>query len=236
MQKSKKMLLIILAIILVIYIVFKGFLFFVYDLTKVQENTNVYNFIKSFNPEERITVKKTDLGKDYFTYDCLKIKDEFELYEENINSNFKVYILKDTNDKVVFNKIPSNETLNLILDMSKDNVLAYDLTKEFENNKINTTYKAYEYLISNANDDINIFSSINKIRKIQTINFIANSTFGNLTKLTLIDGDYDGYIWETYGVKEIFINDGEYSYTITIFSLDYSDEQIAHLISTIEFE
>ena len=58
MQKSKKMLLIILAIILVIYIVFKGFLFFVYDLTKVQENTNAYNFIKSFNPEKRITIKK----------------------------------------------------------------------------------------------------------------------------------------------------------------------------------
>ena len=187
-------------------------------------------------PKKELQSKKTSLGKDYFTYDGLKIKNEFNLYEENINSNFKVYILKDTNDKVVFNKIPSNEILNLILDISKDNLLSYDLTKEFKNNKINNTYKAYEYLISNAKDDINIFSSINKIRKTQTINFIANSSFANLEKLTLIDGDYDGYILETYGVKEIFINHGEYSYTITIFSLDYSDEQIANLISTIEFE
>lgn len=235
-MKNKKMFLLIIIFVLLILVYFgiKAFFLYAYNTSKLTGD-NYYSIEKlkeAFDNKEVITIEHNDiLEEDYFQFEDLKIRNDFELY----NEHNKLYKFKNNDILVGFNKNSSDYLVSTVKENSKNIGLFYNLTHDLEKNNINTNYKLYEYLLENVNQELNIFTSIHNLRKSQAINLSSLIIFNSVDEVVLINGDYDGYILKNNNSTSIFIEYDNNYYSI-IFYGHYSDDDLYKLISTIEFD
>ena len=226
MKKGKKIAIIVVIFLAVIYFVVKGVL--LWSVPKPQSLE--IETKEAFDKKDTITIKKSiSKENDYFSFENLKIRNDFEVFDKE----HKVYKIKNTDIRVVFSKKTIDDYVTWVKENSKNMGMYYDLTKDLEKNNIDTDYKLYEYLFKNFDPKLNLFSSINAFRKDHAIKLALSFYFD---KFTVITGDYDGYICLMNASKAVFINHNNYSYFIHIFSKEYSDEKLYDLLSTIVFE
>lgn len=231
MKKGKKIAIVVLIVLAIIYFGVKGFL--LWSLPSSQSFLNKSETIEAFNKKDAITIKKTiSSEEDYFYYEGLKIRNDFEIFDKEHN----VYKIKNTDIRVVFDKHPIDDLVTYVKEEVKNMGMYYDLTKDLEKNNINTDYKLYEYLYESLNPRLNLFSSINKFRKAHAVDLAAMLVTVGFNKFTLINGDYDGYILQMNGAKEAIINHNNYKYCIRIYGSEYTNESLYNLLSTIIFE
>ena len=227
-KKLKIILLIILGVLVVGYFGAKAFLL----LNIPEEDEFIKNVELAFKNKETITIKESqEEVKDYLVFKEMKISNNFDL----VNEKDSIYKIKNTDIVVAFNKEAIDSLVTYIEKESKNNGLHYDLTKDLEKNNVDTNFKLYEYFLSNRNPKLNIFSSFNSLRKVHSIFGSFSLVFRNIDKVTLIDGDYDGYILESGEVTTAFIINDNYLYEITINS-EYPNSDLINLISTIKFD
>ena len=227
-KKLKIILLIILGVLVVGYFGAKAFLL----LNIPEEDEFIKNVELAFKNKETITIKESqEEVKDYLVFKEMKISNNFDL----VNEKDSIYKIKNTDIVVAFNKEAIDSLVTYIEKESKNNGLHYDLTRDLEKNNVDTNFKLYEYFLSNRNPKLNIFSSFNSLRKVHSILGNFSLVFRNIDKVTLIDGDYDGYILESGEVTTAFIINDNYLYEITINS-EYPNSDLINLISTIKFD
>ena len=227
-KKLKIILLIILGMLIVGYFGAKAFLLF----NIPEEDEFIKNVELAFKNKETIIIKESqEEVKDYLVFKEMKISNNFDL----VNEKDSIYKIKNTDIVVAFNKEAIDSLVTYIEKESKNNGLHYDLTKDLEKNNVDTNFKLYEYFLSNRNPKLNVFSSFNSLRKVHTILGNFSLVFRNIDKVTLIDGDYDGYILESGEVTTAFIINDNYLYEITINS-EYPNSDLINLISTIKFD
>ncbi len=230
MKKGKKIAIIILILIAIIYFGVKAFLLWSIRNQMSPESTEVK---EAFAKKDTIIIKSANHNEeDYFSYDGLKIRNDFEIFDKEHN----VYKIKNTDIRVEFDKHPTDYLVTYVKEEVKNMKMHYDLTKDLEKNNVNTDYKLYEYLLENLEPKLNIFSSINKFRKVHAVNLALTLVMNSSNKLTLIDGDYEGYISQINELKRVVIYHNDYSYYINIYSSEYTDEKLYDLLSTITFE
>ncbi len=215
----------------IVYFGVKGFL--LWSLPNSQSFLNKNETIEAFDKKDTITIKRAiPIEENYFYYDDFKIRNDFEIFDEE----HKVYKVKNTDIRVVFDKHAIDDLVTYVKEEVKNMGMYYDLTKDLEKNNINTDYKLYEYLFENLNSKLNLFSSINKFRKAHAVDLAAMLVTVGFNKFTLIKGDYEGYILQMNGAKEAILNHNNYKYHIRIYSNEYTDESLYNLLSTIVFE
>lgn len=233
MKKGIKIVIIVVLVVLIAcYIDVKGFCLYVYNNSKFTKDNNdfIWEIKNAFDNRNYITIKKNQNEEnDYFYYEGLKIRNDFE-------KSKNIYKLKGTDIAVTFDKYSTLYLVSLVKEDSKKMGLHYDLTKDLEKNNINTNLKLYEYLFNNMNQKVNFFTSVNNIRKAISVNMALLEVSSSFNKMSVINGDYDGYILENNKSKIVVINHNDISYFITIYSNDYSDESLYNLLSTIIFE
>ena len=226
MKKRKKIAIIILIFLAVVYFGVKGVL--LWSVLKPQSFE--IEMKEAFDKRDTIIIKRSISNEDnYFSFENLKIRNDFEPFYEN-----NVYKIKNTDIRVVFSKEAIDSSVIWVKENSKNMGMYYDLTKDLEKNNIDTNYKLLEYYFKNFNPKLNLFSSINAFRKDHAIK-LSGVSF-QFDKFTVITGDYDGYIYQTNASKAVFINHNNYTYFIHILSKEYSDEKLYDLLSTIVFE
>ena len=233
---KKKVIVILLAVLVVVYIGVKGLCFYTYNSGKEFQDYT-WEFKKAFDNRETTTIKSKIINNDeeYFYYEGLKIRNDFQELEQSEMGTDSV-LFKGNDMSIIISKSLSNEQVTWLKKESKQIGLYYDLSKDLEKNNVNTDLDLYDYIFSNINSKLNLFSSINKIRKTQTINQVAVIMSSNINKFTIISGDYDGYILTRNNMQSIVINHDNDSYSIIISSNSYSQNQLYDLISTIVFE
>ncbi len=230
MKKSVKIILIIFIVLFLIYLGIKIFL--VVSFPKENEYPYIENVKKAFNNKETITIKKTNEQiMDYVEFRGLKIRNDFEVADENEHA----YKLKDTSIPVFFNINELNSMVTFVEKETSNVGFWYNLKKDFDKNNVDNNFKLYEYLINNYTFKTSIFKSINSIRRDYALILSLNITFPSYNKVTVINGDYKGYILETEGIKIVRIEHGNYEYMIAT-SNEYPDSKLYDVISTIEFE
>ena len=86
------------------------------------------------------------------------------------------------------------------------------------------------------NKKLNIFSSINNLKKAQSINLLSEIMSSNYQKITILDGDLDGFIFETKNTINVYIIHQNDCYKMEIFNNNKELTNFTDIISTISFD
>lgn len=247
-----KVALIIAACIIVIignYFFYKAANLYFYDLNK-EEAKNQKEFIENFNIKDTININVVEQNEeDYLAYDGIKVKNYFKDFrelksaEEGEKEEFLKYGLYDENDEI--KAILWMGVGDTYVDLLKSDFNAFkteatifrsmDKSKFLKANDINGDIELLEFLDKKENFKSNVFTSAEKIMEKYALAYFAYKGFPTLESVTLIKGDYTGYILNTdMGIKECSILKNGKRYFLTFINTGYfNDELIKEILNTV---
>ncbi len=246
----KKLILIIsiIIILLVIYFGYKGFNLYYYNTNSINIK-DFETYVKQFNISNTITLKHKDIqDNDYFQYQNIKIRNDFKDFKQLESSTSTdtfspQLVLKDENNNTsrAF-WMGTTDTYVYLLETDKTLFGAEDrritntnLTKILKKNNINNDIELFNYLSSQKNIKNNIFTSVKKMKENYTIWFMISVIMPTMNNITLINGDYEGYIFNVKdSIKEVSILKNNKRYTfVFIDNTTLTDEYLTDILSTI---
>lgn len=243
---KKKVIFISLFILLICcYFGYKGFNLYYYDINNMTDEYEDY--IKGLTIKDTITLKQQPLD-NYIEFNGIKVKNEFEDFEklgapQSTEDSVK-YVLYDKKRKVVASFwISTADTYVNILKSDKTlfgtgdkRVTNDNLTDLLEKNKINNDIELFKYLEKQKNTKNNIFTSVRKMKENYTLHFMVAVMLPSMDNISLIDGDYNGYIFNLKNnMKEVNILKNGKRYVFMFMNTDYfTDEYIEEILNSIE--
>ena len=248
-MKKKKIITIITILVLVVavYFVYKGVNLYLYNSITTENYEEILNDLKI---ENKNTITKVTLSnEDYLTFDNIKIKNDFKnftkLEEPATTENFVKYALYDENNETIAAFFMGKESFTYE-EAFKNDIYIYaedheQLTKInrpdiLKRNNINDDIDLINYIIKNKNNKNTIFTSVKQMQENYVTKFFSTIVFPK-GSITLIEGDYNGFIFNTDNIKECHIIDNGQKYIFTFIKIDYfSDEKIYELLNTIEID
>jgi len=259
-MKKKYIILIVVILLLLLIVGFLGYKIYYanyYDLSHI-ENFEKYkeNFVIN---DEIFTLTTTNLQeKEYFKYKNMKMKNIFEEYESKFDSDeFEFphdydsiwYVLKDKDlDKQIAavglaigpTILDGYKVENYVFGDSRVEKTE-NMSKVFDKYNITNDIELLKYIEKTKNDKNSIFESVEDMKNFYSIHLLNVIAYSNVKDITLIDGDYEGYIikYNMGGVTMVecnIIKDGK-RYGITFNnSTYYTDEKIRELLNTLVIE
>ena len=155
-----------------------------------------------------------------------------------------MYALKE-NDKVVAS-FWFGATTDSLVDILKSDFELYGWTQEhlslskeerirfFEKYNIENDVDLIKFLSAYEYKENNLFTRTNKMKENYFVKFITSFLMSLGESVTLIDGDYEGYILNMYENKEAYIIKNNKKYVFTFLKTDYfTDEYIKELLNTL---
>lgn len=240
---------VILLVIIVLYIVFKFFMLHVYNPETLTDKEGYKNFMEHFTITDTMTINHKNIksNEEYLTFKNIKIRNDFKDYEiiEELSDEDSIkYGLYDKKHELVasFWITKTKTYANMLQDkidifglyngLDKNSNVFRNIIKK---NNITTDVELIKYLQEHKNDKTHIFSLIGKMRENYYSQAIMIVLFPLLDRITLINGDYNGYILHTEsGHKEVSIEKGNDKYVFLFLQYDqYTDEYVNDLISTL---
>ena len=195
---KKKIIIIVLILLLVGgYFGIKGFALSYYDV-------GVYNSFKDdLTIKDTMTIKKSNLTDgEYLTFKNIKVKNEFKnfkLLEQD--SDLIRYGLRDDKNNLIATFFMG--TLNSIVDGLRNEESLIDESKKTSNkdlveildkNNINNDVDLFSFLSEHKNVKNNIFTPLKEMKENYAIEYMASVVWQPNRKITIIDGDYQGYL------------------------------------------
>ena len=187
---------------------YKVVAFFYYNVNAI--TTHDYEtFVNQFSIKDKLIInKKTIPSSDYLEYQEIKIKNDFQNFRLLANStgDSQKYVLDRNNNetKVSFwlgkadTYVYLLKTDKTLLGMQDNRITNTNLTRILEKNNISTDIELINYLSKEKNVKSNIFTTIKKMKENYAIRFMVSVIFPQMDNITLIDGDYKGYIFNIY--------------------------------------
>jgi len=231
---------IIVGVIVVILIIVLGIVIGCRLFTVIKYKTDFTNeeyqdIVSRLQIKDTINVKSSLLNDDkYISYNGLKIRNDFKDYEllrnddqsmvyENKNSN-NILIISGLTDSIV-EKIKNDDFLELN---------EKDLLNILEKNYIENDYDLIKYISNQKNKNNNFFTNINDMKENYFMYFITYLHMSVGENVTLIEGDYEGYILNMYDIKAIHLIKDNKTYTFTLSNV--SDSYVEELLNTLVIE
>ncbi len=248
MKKKKNVVLVVVGILLLVclYFGYKGFNLFYYNVDRI--TTQDYDdFISQFTIKDTMTINHKNVeSNDYLEYQNIKIRNDFEDFEkleQTTGETSLKLILKDENEKTKssFWMSVADTYVNLLkLDKSlfgteDKRITNTDLANILEKNKINNDIELFKYLEKQKDIKNNIFTSAKEMKENYTIQFMVSVIMPQMDSITLINGDYQGYIFNLKNnMKEVSILKNGKRYVFMFLNTTYfTDEKINDLLNTI---
>ncbi len=249
-MKKKNILVSIFIILLLVYFSYKGFYLHYY---KVHYNSTqeLENSVKQIAIKDTMTIQPSLVeSNEYFEYQNIKIRNDFKEYtqfEQNVENSSPKLILKDQNNHTIksfwmgiadtyVDMLKADKTLFVEEEKKISNV---DFNIVLKKNNINNDIDLFHYLSNPKNIHNTLFTSVKKMKENYTIQFMVSVILPTMNNITLINGEYDGYIFNiNNGMKEVnFINNNNKRYVFTfIDEVDITDEYLRDILSTIVIE
>ena len=246
---------IILVLIILCFFSYKIYFFYKYNPNKLLESS-YEELIKKLDYKDTINIKKSDLKDDeeYISFENIKIRNDFENYKEFLTDvsdmeGYKSYKLAlYDNDKVVSsfwiskyktytNIIRNSESIDLynISDSDKKDDF---YKKVIIDNDINTDLELIDFLKNDKVKNVNLFSKPYDIKLLYSKALFYTVALPSIDYLTLIEGDYSGYIINTDLIKEVNIEYKGEDYIFTFIENDnvFTTEYINDLLNTLIIE
>ena len=226
MNKSLKIILIVVVSLLIVYFAIKGILLYAYNNTIVENDAYLMDLKESFDNNEQMNVITTNLESDeYYTFDDINF----------INLNMEV---ETTSNEVNF--LSNGETI-ISVNVSDSNLVDqvkdedhYFLNNLLEDENITTDYELLKFIVNNYNKDVNILSSIKTLREAIEINIETKIIMNSSTNIMDITGSLDGYVLVMNdGVIMASLTNNDKYYNITFY--DYNLTEVNEFLNTIYF-
>ena len=244
-MKKKTIILGLFIILLLVFISYK-----VIMLNKYKTEERKINLDSIFN--ETITVKsETERSDDRISIENMSFDNYFNGY---VDSETPYKMKYDENNEVVsfYSANSMTQYINLLnpnsfeigLNNVKDKsfLTEKDTRKYLDSHNIKNDVDLLKYIKDNYYLKNNIFMCTNTMKNNYLINSFVSDTLVEYNKITLINGDIEGYIIDAMnaygnGVKGIFILKDDKQYVITLGGSEITnDEFVTKLLSSIKFE
>ena len=239
----------ILLIVVFVFCLYKSVILFIY---KYDESERYNNIINGLTQADKMTIYKKTLNEDeYLVLDNIKIRNdfsEFKLVTKNDKNDYIQYILKNESGKVRSAIYIGKYYSYVDLFGSKDVVMFADNNiGQFNSadrkyfllrNDINNDIEFLEYVSKNGYQKSNILTSDRKIKENYALNMFVDVVFPENKDITIIDGDYTGYIFNSKdNIRKVNILKDDMVYYFTFIGDNYtSDEYLIDVLSTIEIK
>lgn len=238
-MKKSKFIIILVCFFILLYVVFKGILFYHSDLFM---NNNIYDKqypyakvlnINKGNTDDNIKIKNIGISINNFIKDY-KVTDKQDNYIRYDNDKSSVILIK-TKDNI--SQINSTEIDSIFSElyyypMYISETLRNHFLKE---HNIKTDVDLIKYIRKRKREKSTIFTSIIKIKENYFYDFIETSIYNNIDNITYIEGDYLGYIIDYTDYKEVNILKDSYIYKLVFMNKEeFNNNKINEIISSIE--
>lgn len=232
MKKGITVIIVILAIILG-YLGYKVFNLYYYD----------YPSLSSIKIDKTIKIKTTPLKEnEYLSFlDAMKIKNDFQNFKKSDVSNNidETYILTENNlTKAVFKWGVSNSYVDML--KSDNSILTDDnrinnknVIKLLEKNNITNDIELFKFLQNQKKEKNNLFTTVKTMQDRYIIYYLTDVMLPDLKSISLIDGDYQGYILNSTNIKQVSILKNGRLYYFTFMQDYFTDSYIESLLNTI---
>ena len=237
-------------IILMSFIIYKAIILKRYYVPRLNNN-DYYRIVESLNNQnEFVLYKKTISDDDYLSFNNIKIRNDFKDFElETIDDLYSIqkYIRYNDNKIESFFWISNAETY---IDYYKSDAIFFvdkegvDLLSTFNKsdrgylllrNDINNDIDLFNYIKNNYYINSSILTSRRQILENSSINAFINIFNTPFSSITIINGDYLGYIFNyDNGIKEVNILRNNKRYIFTFGGTIANDNYIKDLMSTLE--
>lgn len=255
MKRKKKVFIIIgLLLVICVYFGYKGFNLFYYNINNLTTE-NYDSIVNSLTIKDTITINTKKLeSDDYLTFRNIKVKNEFsnfKLLENQFSDNNIKYALYDENNnlKASFWMGITDSYVNLfktdaILFGTEDKrINNTNLTNFLDKNNIKNDIDLFKYLEKNKNVKNNIFTSVKEMKENYLLQFMVSVAIPRIENITLIDGDYQGYIFNMKSENDnissirearILFNDKVYTFLFLNKNNEYfNNDYIQDILNTI---
>lgn len=246
----------IIGIVIVVIVIFIGGFFGTkifylnkYNISRVT-NEEYQEHKEKLQIKDSITIKTQKLQEnDYISFNDIKIKNDFEKFEilDSSTDEHRMYALKE-NDKVVAS-FWFGATTDSLVDILKSDFELYGWTPEhlsiskeerikfFEKYNIENDADLIKFLSTYEYKENNLFTRTNKMKENYFVKFITSFLMSLGESVTLIDGDYEGYILNMPEIREAYIIKNNQKYVFTFLKTDYfTDGYIKELLNTVLIE
>lgn len=223
-------------IIVLVFFIYKGFYLCCFYLNKEESFDRLY-FKNSI-------VLDNEKDNDYLEFKNIKIRNDFDKFilskkEDNyitynlINKFNKVQAsLQIISDKTYIDKFIENDYHDIRYN-------SVDREKIIKNNHITNDIEFIKYLRKVTNKKNNILTGVNDIKERYSLKYFINKEIPKFDYLTLIKGDYTGYIFDNFNYsndqyREAVILKNNRRYIFRFHGCCYFDESyVEELLSTV---
>jgi len=267
-KKVKKKNQIILLTVIIIglfacFFCYKGIAAYIYTVEPLEEQQYKL-FIDGLNNQDKIIIKYEPVyDNNYFVYDDMKIRNDFSLYKNVEDTNeynlVKYHLYDDDNNfkagfwygktntyinmftsssMLLFGDVDNEEITNNLLD-TNNKFTSFDRNEFLEKNNIKNDIDFLNFIKDNHYLKNNIFMSINEMKQNCTYNTFVQVMMMSMNKFTIIEGKYDGYMFNidhSKNIKEVNILENDKRYVFTFIGEEYTDEYINELLNTLVIE
>ena len=250
-NKLKTIIIIIASLIILfimIFIIYKSVLLMKYNVEPI---SNYEEFVINLDFKNTIKVyKKTIDNNDYLIESDIKFRNDFRKYTKIKEKNIIKYNLY--NDNTVESAFWISQSTQYIDVFTSDSMALYSIDDDSNNSDFTDADRKYFLLRNDINNDLdfleyirdnyyiknNLFMSKRSIKENYAVNLFVSVALPSIDNITLITGDYEGYIFNlTNGAREVHILRNNKSYIFSFIGNDItSDEYIQDLLSTLEIK
>ena len=247
-MKKKSIVLIGITILLLVigFIAYKFFNMYYYNINNLTD----YNImIKGLDFKNTIIVdsKEIEENEEYLSFENILVRNdfkEFTILEKQ--EDFIKYVLRDENDEVKaaffigedysYKKLFENSVS--VFGYEEKNINTNGLKEYLEKNNIQDDIDLFKFIKKDSKVKNNVFTSTKTMKDRYSLHTLFYISFPSVKNITLIEGDYNGYILNiNEDIKEVSIVNGDKRYIMTFVKKDYFDyNYIKELLNTVKIK
>ena len=242
-NKYKLIIVVIIASIIGLYFGYKAFILTEYN-TDVLFTDSYNEFLKGLDNKNEMEVNKVSYEEEeYIELENFKFINKFDDFEkdETTEDFFKYFLYEDDEFIASFWVGEEDSYISYFVadyefyGIENPNIEDVNLKEFFKKHKINNDFDLFNYLSKNKDYKNNIFTSTKNIKENYTLNLLSSTIFPSIESLTLVNGEYNGYIFNINDkVKEVNIIEDNKRYIFTFIGADYFDkEDINEILNSI---
>lgn len=253
-EKKIKRKTIIKTIILIFITIMMSFLIYKTIYIKLYSNDDydknyIDDFKAGYSNQKEITIYKKTIDKnEYLTFNDIKIRNDFDGFiQEKFSQDSGTYFYLISENKKKEGMLIAKEDTYINLFTSEDITYFDDLlNKKFKSadrkyfllrNDINNDIDFINYIKDHYYEEISILDSEREIKEKYALNLFTNIIVPKVESITIINGDYNGYILNITGIKEVVILRNNKRYIFSFRGDKYtSDDYIKDILSTLEIK
>lgn len=241
-------------ILIVVFCSYKGVLLYLHRVS----NDRFDEIVSGLKVKNTLTIYKKTIDEDkYLVIDDIKIRNDFSEFEVEEGANElipDIYRLKDDKGEVIASITIGSSSQHIDVFSSDDVIVMSGIDDEVVDfGQFNAADRKYFLLRNDINNDIdflnfirengylksNLFTSEREIKENYAYNLFVNTVMPTVDSVTLINGDYSGFIFnfDDKDIRQISILKNEKSYNFLIKGEGYiTDAYIDDLFSTLEIK